>query len=164
MEYTNTANPRALGSGAVSVFDANGNLIQELIGPGGQLDDPWGVVIAPSAFGSFSNDLLVGNFGNGQFNAFNPNTGAFLGALTGPSGTPFVNQDVWALAVSPSINNAVFFTAGINGQKDGLFGDIVASPEPGSLALAGLGCVALLFVARRRRTVSGTAAGLLHRF
>lgn len=143
VEYTNIANPRASGAGAVSVFDANGNFIQELISPGGQLDDPWGIVIAPSSFGSFSNDLLVGNFGNGEINAFNPATGAFLGTLTGTNGAPIINQDLWALAVSPSGGNAVYFTAGINGQKDGLFGDIAAAPEPGSLVLAGLGCIAL---------------------
>ena len=31
-------------------------------------------------------------------------------------------------------------------------GDIVASPEPGSLALAGLGCLAVVLFARRKRT------------
>jgi uncharacterized protein (TIGR03118 family) len=150
VEYTNTANPRALGAGAVSVFDANGNFMKELISPGGQLDDPWGIVFAPSNFGAFSNDLLVGNFGNGQINAFNPTTGAFLGTLTGPGGTPLVNQDLWALAVSPAINNEVFFTAGINGQTDGLFGDIASTPEPGSLALAVLGSLALGLFSRRK--------------
>jgi uncharacterized protein (TIGR03118 family) len=151
VEYTNTSDPRALGSGAVSVFDANGNFIKELIGPGGQLDDPWGVVIAPSGFGAFSGDLLVGNLGNGEINAFNPTTGAYLGTLDGPGGTPVVNQDLWALAVSPSNNSAVYFTAGINGQQDGLFGDLVAAPEPGSIALVGLGCLALAWFSRRKR-------------
>jgi uncharacterized protein (TIGR03118 family) len=151
VEYTNTANPRALGSGAVSVFDANGNFIRELIGPGGQLDDPWGIVMAPPRFGSFSNDLLVGNLGNGEINAFNPTTGAYLGTLTGTGGTPIINQDLWALAVSPSAGDAVYFTAGINGQKDGLFGDIVPTPEPSSLALLGLGCLALALFSGRKR-------------
>jgi uncharacterized protein (TIGR03118 family) len=149
VEYTNTADARALGSGAVSVFDANGNFVQELIGPGGQLDDPWGVVMAPSIFGAYSGDLLVGNFGNGEINAFNPTTGAYLGTLDGPGGTPLVNQDLWALAVSPTAPNAVYFTAGINGQTDGLFGDIVVSPEPGSVALVGLGGLALALFSRR---------------
>jgi len=71
-----------------------------------------GVVIAPSGFGAYSGDLLVGNFGNGEINAFNPTTGAYLGTLDGPGGTPLVNQDLWALAVSPSGGNAVYFTAG----------------------------------------------------
>jgi uncharacterized protein (TIGR03118 family) len=151
VEYTNPADPRALGSGAVSVFDANGNLIQELIGPGGQLDDPWGVVIAPSGFGSFSNDLLVGNFGNGEINAFNPTTGAYLGTLDAAGGTPIANQDLWALAVSPLGGNAVYFTAGIDSQQEGLFGDITAVPEPSSLAPVGVDCLALALFSRRRR-------------
>jgi uncharacterized protein (TIGR03118 family) len=159
VEYTNTASPKALGSGAVSVFDANGNFVKELISPGGQLDDPWGVVMAPGSFGSLSGDLLVGNFGNGEINAFNPTTGAFVGTLNGTGGAPLVNQDLWALAVSPTAPNAVYFTAGINGQKDGLFGDIVAAPEPGSPGLASLGCVALLLFARRitRGSSNGTS-------
>ncbi len=62
--------------------------------------------------------------------------------LTGTGGAPLVNQDLWALAVvSSNAPDAVYFTAGINSEKDGLFGEIFASPEPGSLALAGLGCV-----------------------
>jgi uncharacterized protein (TIGR03118 family) len=151
VEYTDTANPRALGSGAVSVFDANGAFMKELISPGGQLDDPWGIVMAPASFGDFSNDLLVGNFGNGEINAFNPTTGAFLGTLDGTGGTPLVNQDLWALAVTPTAPDAVYFTAGINGQRDGLLGDIVASPEPGSLALIVLGSIGLgLFLGRKR--------------
>jgi uncharacterized protein (TIGR03118 family) len=154
VEYKNSADPTTLGAGAVSVFDANGNFIQELIGPGGELDDPWGVVIAPSSFGSFSNDLMVGNFGNGEINAFNPTTGAFLGTLTGPGGTPLVNQDLWSLSVRAGGTfdaDAVYFTAGIDNQKDGLFGEIVASPEPGSLALTGLGCFVLVLFSRRKR-------------
>jgi uncharacterized protein (TIGR03118 family) len=143
---------RGAGLGAVSVFDANGNFIKELIAPGGQLDDPWGVVMAPSSFGSFGGDLLVGNFGNGQINAFNPTTGAFVGTLDSAGGTPLVNPGLWALAVSPTAPNSVFFTAGINGQKDGLFGDFVATPEPGSVVLMGVGCLALVLFARRRMT------------
>ena len=135
------------GAGAT---DANGNFIKELISPGGQLDDPWGIVMAPASFGNFSSDLLVGNFGNGEINAFNPTTGAFLATLDGTGGTPLVNQDLWALAVTPTAPDAVYFTAGINGQRDGLFGDIVASPEPGSLALVVLSSIALGLFSRRK--------------
>jgi uncharacterized protein (TIGR03118 family) len=111
--------------------------------------------LAPVLFGSLSGDLLVGNFGNGRINAFDPATGAFVGTVDGPGGTPLVNQNLWALAVSPLAPNALYFTAGINGEADGLFGSIVsAAPEPGSLALAGLGCLALVLIARRRATLS----------
>jgi hypothetical protein len=53
----------------------------------GALDSPWGLQIAPSSFGSFAGDLLVGNFGNGMINAYNATTGAFVGALDGSDGS-----------------------------------------------------------------------------
>jgi uncharacterized protein (TIGR03118 family) len=139
VEYENPSSMRTLGSGVVSVFDANGNFIQQLIGPGGQLESPWGITIAPAGFAGFSNDLLVGNFGNGEINAFNPVTGLFLGTLSDSSGNPIVNQDLWALAVRTGgsfDSNAVYFTAGINHQTDGLFGELTSSPEPESLGLS----------------------------
>jgi uncharacterized protein (TIGR03118 family) len=155
VEYENPASQRTLGSGVVSVFDANGNFLNELIGPGGQLEAPWGVVIAPSGFLDFPNALLVGNFGNGEINAFNPTTGAFLGTLSDINGDPIVNQDLWALEVDPGANaNAVFFTAGIDHQTEGLFGELTSpAPEPGSFGIGALGCAALGLLARRRRSL-----------
>jgi uncharacterized protein (TIGR03118 family) len=71
--------------GAVSIFNLNGGLVQH-VATGGPLNAPWGVAIAPATFGAFANDLLVGNFGDGTINAFNPTTGAALGALTDQNG------------------------------------------------------------------------------
>jgi hypothetical protein len=51
-------------NGFVDVFDPNGNLLQRLIS-NGPLNSPWGLALAPANFGAFSNDLLVGNFGDG---------------------------------------------------------------------------------------------------
>jgi uncharacterized protein (TIGR03118 family) len=153
--YENPSSTRTLGSGIVSVYDANGNLISELIGPGGQLESPWGITLAPTGFFDFSGDLLVGNFGNGEINAFDPVTGAFLGTLTDSNGDPIVNQDLWALEADPGSSNpnAVYFTAGIDHQTEGLFGELTsATPEPGSIILGGLGCVAFGLLAYRRRT------------
>ncbi len=62
VEYTNTANPKVLGNGVVSVFDANGNFLQELIGPGGQLDDPWGIVMAAGRFRELRQRSAGGQF------------------------------------------------------------------------------------------------------
>jgi uncharacterized protein (TIGR03118 family) len=143
------------GKGAVSVFDANGNLLKELIAPGGtHLNVPWGVVVAPAGFTGFANDLLVGNFGNGEINAFDPTTGAFLGTLTDTSGNPIVDSGLWSLAVRTGgtfDTSAVYFTAGINGQKDGLFGKLDPIPEPSALGLAALGGLAVGLLALRRR-------------
>jgi uncharacterized protein (TIGR03118 family) len=155
VEYEDSNAERTLGNGVVSMFDANGNFISELIGPGGQLEAPWGVVIAPSGFVGFGGDLLVGNFGNGEINAFNPTTGAFIGTLTDGSGNPIVNQDLWALEVRAAGGtfdpNAVYFTAGIDHQTEGLFGQLNSTPEPGSFVLAALGFATLGLLVRRRR-------------
>ena len=139
------------GLGYVDVFDTNGVLQKRLI-TGGALDAPWGITLAPAGFGNFGGDLLVGNFGNGEINAFNATSGAFVGTITDNSGNPIVNDGLWALdfrtggaGVNP---NALYFTAGINGEADGLFGSI-ATPEPGTWAL-GLAALTLLRYVRRR--------------
>jgi uncharacterized protein (TIGR03118 family) len=59
------------GEGYVSVFDNNGKLIAHAIS-GGNLNAPWGLAQAPASFGSFGGDLLVGNFGDGRINAYDP--------------------------------------------------------------------------------------------
>src|SRR5258708_22826865 len=73
------------GNGFVDVFDLDGNFIQRLAS-GGKLDSPWGLAVAPLSFGGFGGDLLVGNFGDGRINAFDPATGDFLGQLKSQDG------------------------------------------------------------------------------
>src|SRR5205807_3695212 len=68
------------GNGYVAVFDTSGKLLQHLIS-GGPLNSPWGIQIAPATFGKFPLAVLVGNFGDGMINAFDPITGALLGTL-----------------------------------------------------------------------------------
>jgi uncharacterized protein (TIGR03118 family) len=140
------------GGGYVDVFNTNGTLMQRLIS-NGPLDAPWGVTIAPAGFGSFGGDLLVGNFGNGEINAFNPTTGVFAGTIMDQSGNPIVNDGLWALDFGNSSANpdALYFTAGINQGADGLFGEIQVAPEPTSLGLIVLGGLALLGCVRLRR-------------
>ncbi|TME21987.1 MAG: TIGR03118 family protein [Chloroflexi bacterium] len=117
------------GHGFVDAFDTNGNLLRRLVSHG-QLDSPWGLAIAPASFGDFAGDLLVGNFGNGRINAFTLDKGNFRGTLKSDQG-PIAIDGLWALRVgngAPPPNggdpNAVYFTAGINGEADGLFGTI----------------------------------------
>ena len=118
-----------VGNGYVDVFDTNGNLIKSLISQS-QLNLPWGVALAPAKFGEFSNDLLVGNFGDGHINAFNPKTGAFLGTLLDQNGQPLYNNRLWALFFGTGgqggKKNQLFFSAGIDEQQHGLFGVISA--------------------------------------
>src|SRR5206468_5284430 len=71
----------AAGNGMVNVFDVNGNFVAHAVSPGGNLNAPWGLAIAPTAFGIFGGDLLVGNFGDGVINAYDPKTYAYLGQL-----------------------------------------------------------------------------------
>ena len=146
------------GHGFVDVFDLNGNLVQRLIS-GGQLNSPWGLAMAPANFGAFGGDLLVGNFGDGTINAFDPVSGAYQGTLEDSNGDPLVNLGLWGLRFGNGGNggntDALFFTAGIPGpdgaiEDHGLFGKIQAVPEPSGFALVGVVAVAMCFRGRSR--------------
>jgi uncharacterized protein (TIGR03118 family) len=117
------------GNGFVDVFSTNGKLLKRLIS-NGPLNSPWGLTMAPSNFGKFSNDLLVGNFGDGHINAFNPKTGAFIGALTDPLGNPIAIGGLWSLKFGnggqAGPTNTLFFSAGIGDESHGLFGELQA--------------------------------------
>ena len=141
------------------MYDANGNLHQAagLERCASPLNSPWGVALAPGTFGQFSGDLLIGNFGDGTINAFDPVTGAFLGTLTDAAGNPIVIEGLWGLLFGNGGNggamNELFFTAGIPGpgaiEDHGLFGFLTV-PEPSSLAALLLPGFALLALRRRR--------------
>jgi len=116
------------GNGFVDVFAPNGDLLQRLVS-GGKLDSPWAVTLAPATFGAFGGDILVGNFGNGRINAYDPTTGEFQGELSSPGGGPITIDGLWGLRFAPATPgataNTMFFTAGLNDEADGLFGTIV---------------------------------------
>src|SRR6202012_2085606 len=113
------------GNGYVDIFDMSGTLKTHLIA-GGALNSPWGMAIAPANFGTFSNMLLVGNFGDGHINAYDPAAGTSLGALQNPAGTTISISGLWALRFgngkSGGDSNAGYFTAGTGGEAHGLFG------------------------------------------
>src|SRR5262249_34495101 len=94
--YESTKSPKA---GAVAVFNTDGTFVRQISFKrgGGTLAAPWGLAMAPANFGKFSNALLVGNFGNGRINAFNPTSGKFLGQLAGTNKKPIVISGLWAL-------------------------------------------------------------------
>ncbi|MBZ5620575.1 MAG: TIGR03118 family protein [Acidobacteriia bacterium] len=122
------------GNGYVDVYDPTGKLLQSLVagGTGSALNSPWGLAIAPATFGKFANDLLVGNFGDGVINAYDPTTGAFMGALQDASGKNIVIPGLWSLLFgnggSGGDKDAVYFAAGPGGQKHGILGSIQANP------------------------------------
>lgn len=118
-----------LNGGVVDVFDMDGHLVQRFASndSSGPLEEPWAVTLAPGDFGRLSHALLVGNFGDGRINAFNPNTGEFLGQLADCHGKAIsAGLGLWALAFRPDHAedqpSRLFFASGINGEADGLFG------------------------------------------
>jgi uncharacterized protein (TIGR03118 family) len=118
------------GHGFVDRFDLYGHLLDRLVSRG-QLDSPWGLAIAPASFGALAGDLLVGNFGDGRINAYTLAEGDFKGALRSTNGSPITIDGLWALRVGNGGGganggdpSAVYFTAGLNHENDGLFGTI----------------------------------------
>jgi uncharacterized protein (TIGR03118 family) len=140
------------GFGFVDKYDTNGGSLQRLISMG-ELNSPWGLALAPASFGDLANLLLVGNFGDGRINAFDPTTGAFVSTLNNSSGNPIDIDGLWALKFGnngPGFSpNNLYFTAGLNGEEDGLFGRLQVAPEPSTALLFG-GALILGAVLRRR--------------
>ena len=119
---------KGAGQGVVNVFDTAGALVKRLISPGGKLNAPWGMTMAPADFGKFSNALLVANFGDGRINAFDPATGNPLGTLYRPSGSEIVIDGLWGIAFGNGLNsqptNTLFFTGGPSDESHGVYGRI----------------------------------------
>ncbi len=119
--------------GFVDAYDTAGNLLVR-VAQHGQLNAPWGLALAPSDFGSFSGDLLVGNFGDGQINAYEELANGHFehrGELRTADGKSLTIDGLWALqfgrgAPNNGPTNTLFFTAGPNEESDGLFGSITS--------------------------------------
>lgn len=119
------------GLGFIDVFDTGGKPIKRFTSQG-QLNAPWGMAWAPfEGFGKFNNALLVGNFGDGSINAFDFDSGEFLGTAGDSSGKPLNIPGLWALqfglGVAGASSNALFFTAGIGKEQHGLFGMVTVN-------------------------------------
>lgn len=126
--------------GFVAEFTRNGVLEATLTGDG-HFNSPWGVALAPAGFGNLGGDLIVGNFGDGTINAFDPNNHfQFVGTLNDAAGNPITIGNLWALRFGNGGNagstNTLFFTAGITdapatifGATDGLLGSLQAVPS-----------------------------------
>ncbi|MDB5335758.1 MAG: hypothetical protein JWN70_1377, partial [Planctomycetaceae bacterium] len=128
----------AKGWGYVAEFTTDGHFIK-MLAARGPLNAPWGVAQAPNEFGQFSNDLLVGNFGDGTVNAFDPDTGVFLGQLTDTSGNTLTIDGLWAIKFAEGAAGGgfpeIYFTAGPGDESHGLFGELGSVGEPTRISI-----------------------------
>jgi uncharacterized protein (TIGR03118 family) len=116
------------GNDVVSIFDMDGNFVRRFV-TGGALNAPWGIAQASANFGSFSNDILIGNVGDATISAFDPGTGRFVGKLTDGDGNDITEVGLHALAFRSDgfgDSNALYFTSEFSNEQDGLFGVITA--------------------------------------
>ncbi|PYQ63867.1 MAG: TIGR03118 family protein [Acidobacteria bacterium] len=113
------------GLGVIDKYDLAGRLLAR-VATGGALNAPWGMALAPAGFGRFSGKLLVGNFGNGRINVFDPVTFEPKGHLKGADGKAIVIDGLWGIAFgnggTAGPKTTLFFAAGPNDEEDGLFG------------------------------------------
>jgi len=115
------------GLGYIDIFDHQGNMVKQLVAQG-SLNAPWGMAIAPAGFGQFAGDLLVGNFGDGKVNVYDPTNGTQLGTLSDASGNQLVIDGLWGLKDDGS---KIIFAAGPNAEANGLVGTISVVPPGG---------------------------------
>lgn len=125
------------GNGLIDVFNLKTGKFHRFAtgsNAGGHLkaiNSPWGVALAPESFGRLEDRLLVGNFGSGTIMAFEAD-GDFRGFIEDMHHHPIVIDGLWGLAFGNGgkggIPGALYFTAGLNGEADGLFGSITPAP------------------------------------
>jgi len=131
------------GKGFVDIYSSAGELLMRFE-HGAWMNAPWGVALAPTDFGTFSHHLLIGQFGEGSSTAgsgtiasFDLVTGKFTGLLKDANGKPITIDGLWALGVAGGVSSGsvdafsapaaeLYFTAGPNHGKDGLFGYLTA--------------------------------------
>jgi uncharacterized protein (TIGR03118 family) len=128
------------GHGLIDIFNPQtGAFIRFATGKdaGGKLKEinsPWGLALSPTNFGAHADQLLVGNFGSGTIMAFEAD-GRFQGLLERHKKEPVVIDGLWGLAFGNGVRagrpGTLYFTAGPNGESNGLFGSLDPVPEPG---------------------------------
>jgi len=146
-------NLEGAGLGFVDLYSPSGKLLTRFQ-HGSWLNAPWGIVWTPRDFGELSNKILVGNFGSGWIAAYNGFTGEFIDFMRDHNGNIVGIDGLWGLAFgnsaagcpsTPPLNsglpkcgaagpyNSLFFTAGVNGEMDGLFGTLTPDPATNEL-------------------------------
>lgn len=117
------------GHGFINVFDTGGRLLRRLAARGA-LNAPWGVALAPAGFGAYSHHLLVGNWGDGSVQAYEPVSGEWAGPLRQEDGQVLRLEGLRALSFGNGVLHqsvgALFFTAG--SEQGGRFGQLQPAP------------------------------------
>ena len=149
------------GLGIVDAFDNEGNFTRTFAS-GGTLNAPWGVVMTPASFGTFSNAVLIGNFGDGTISAYDTR-GNFLAQVTDSAGHIITNPGLWDMvfgAGGTGDANTLYFTAGGANQNTGLFATLVpASAATGANFSLNLSAPSVTVAAGGTATVTvGSAA------
>lgn len=134
-----------VGNGIVDIFNPDGSFVRRFAARG-LLNAPWGLTKAPASFFADTDDgglenllengihnqhqpaILVGNFGDGRINAYSLE-GKFLGQLKTENKVIAIDE-LWALSFPPATAtnidpNRLYFTAGPDEEKDGLFGYLI---------------------------------------
>jgi hypothetical protein len=123
------------GRGAVDAFATDGTFLGR-VATHGRLNAPWGLAWAPADFGRFSNDLIVGNFGDGKLHAYRWDGKHWHpdGELKGANHKPLDIDGLWAIEFGGGVNtandgaaNTLFYTAGPDDEAAGAFGTITAT-------------------------------------
>lgn len=133
MAPDNHDNVDGAGLGYVDIYDTNGKLVKHLVAAGA-LNAPWGLALAPSDFGALSGALLVGNFGDGNINAYDPAAGTLIGTVKDSTGKAIATAGLWGMAFGNDANNqphnTLFFAAGTNNEANGSYGRIDVGSTP----------------------------------
>ncbi len=129
------------------------------------------VTAPPQGFGSFNNDLLVGNFGGGSgtatggtITAINLTTDTVAGTIDGANGSPLINPGLWGLLSNwqyvpgpsshlPLSLDSLYVSAGIDSQTQGLLAQVWFAPAASATVVG-------LSPSNPQPTVSATAGQL----
>jgi uncharacterized protein (TIGR03118 family) len=117
------------GSGFVDIYDLEGNFVKRFAS-NEPLNVPGAIVQASANFGAFSNAILIGNYGDGAINAFDPNSGQFLGTLKDGNGNPIVNLQLHSLVFgdgNTGNGDTLYLTAALEGGTNGIFASVAVN-------------------------------------
>ncbi len=111
------------GLGLVAEFNTDGTFVRRFRSE--SLNAPWGLAYAPASWGRAAGDLLVGQFGSGRIEMFDPWSGKHDGTVRDADGHKLVIDGLWALMAGDTTSggaDTILFTAGPNDETDGLYG------------------------------------------